>query len=91
MPHIIFFDSVPFVLMNKLRNKEILEKFGIHIRNIRTKKQMTMEELAFACEVEYSQISRIERGKINATLTTLDALAKGLEITMEELLHNFNS
>ena len=76
--------------MNKLRNKELLEKFGLHVRAIRIEKQMTMEELAFACEVEYSQISRIERGKTNTTLTTLDALAKGLEMTMEELLHQFN-
>jgi transcriptional regulator with XRE-family HTH domain len=51
---------------------------------------MTMEELAFACEVEYSQISRIERGKTNTTLTTLDALAKGLGLTMEDLLHKFH-
>ena len=77
--------------MNNLRNKEILERFGLHVRKIRLEKSMTMEELAFACEVEYSQISRIELGKTNTTLTTLDALAKGLEMTMEELLHNFNS
>lgn len=76
--------------MNNLRDQKLLEKFGKHIRTLRLEKKMTMEELAYACEVEYSQISRIELGKTNTTLTTLDALAKGLEITMQQLLNNFN-
>jgi transcriptional regulator with XRE-family HTH domain len=75
--------------MNKLRNPELLEKFGQHLKNLRTAKGMTQEELSYACDMELSQVYRIEKGKINATLTTLEALAKGLEISVGELLKDF--
>ncbi len=73
--------------MNNLRNTDLLIKFGNHLRNLRTSKKMTLELLAFAADVELSQIYRIEKGKVNPTLTTLIALSSGLEITVLELLN----
>lgn len=75
--------------MNKLRNEKLLEKFGAHLRALRIAKEMTLEELAFACEMELSQVHRIEKGKINTTLSTLEALANGLEISIGDLLKLF--
>jgi len=72
--------------MNKLRNKEVLEKFGEKLYRLRTEKGFTLEQLAFAVDVEISQIHRIEKGKINPTYTTLLALANGLEISISELV-----
>lgn len=77
-------------MSNNLRDTELLKKFGAYIRQLRKKKKITMEELAYACEVEYSQISRIERGLTNTTLTTLFALSKGLEIPLNELLKDID-
>ena len=78
--------------MNKLRNTDQLIKFGGHLRKLRTFKKMTLEQLAFAADVELSQIYRIEKGKINPTLTTLIALSTGLEISVPELVDaDFNS
>lgn len=45
-----------------------------------------MEQLAHLCNVEYSQISRIELGQINTTLNTIKILADSLEIQPKELL-----
>ena len=73
--------------MNNLRNTDLLIKFGNHLRKLRTSKKMTLEQLAFAADVELSQIYRIEKGKVNPTLTTLIALSSGLEITVLELLN----
>jgi len=47
---------------------------------------MTLEQLAFEADIELSQVHRVEKGKINPTLTTLMALAKGLDITLAELM-----
>jgi transcriptional regulator with XRE-family HTH domain len=78
--------------MNKLRNTDQLIKFGNHLRGLRTSKKMTLEQLAFAADVELSQIYRIEKGKVNPTLTTLIALSNGLEISISDLLDNlFNT
>lgn len=76
-------------MSNNLRDKNLLKSFGAYIRQLRNAKKMTMEELAYACDIEYSQISRIERGLTNTTFTTLFALSKGLEIPLKELLINF--
>ena len=44
-----------------------------------------MEKLAQAAGLEYSQISEIELGKINTTISTVYVLAKTLEISPKEL------
>jgi len=52
---------------------------------LRQGKKMTMMELAFAADIEYKQLSRVEKGQTNVTITTLVAIAKGLEVTVEEI------
>lgn len=73
-------------LMNNLRNQELLTKFGERLKALRLSKSLTQEELCYKAEVELSQIYRIEKGKINPTLSTLAAIATALEINIAELL-----
>ena len=54
---------------------------------LRTSKSFTLETLAYASDIEVSQVHRIEKGKINPTYTTLLALAAGLGITISELVN----
>lgn len=86
MPKIILHNSATLVLMNNLRDKEILIDFGNKLNLLRTTKGLTLQELAFEADIELSQVHRVEKGKINPTLTTLNALAKGLGITLAELV-----
>ena len=44
-----------------------------------------MRYLADLADVNYTQISKIETGKINTTISTAYALAKALDITLEQL------
>lgn len=67
--------------MNKIRNEEYLKAFGENLRNVRRKHGMTMMELAFEAEVEYSQIAKIERGLVNTTISTVYNLATALKIS----------
>jgi len=73
--------------MNKLRNTEQLAKFGERLKMLRTSKSLTLETLAYASDIEVSQVHRIEKGKINPTYTTLLALAAGLGISISELVN----
>ena len=86
MPKINFNISATLVVMNNLRNQETLTKFGDRLKTLRVTKGLTLEQLAFEADVELSQVHRVEKGKINPTLTTLIALAKGLGITLAELV-----
>ena len=47
---------------------------------------MTQKALAFEAEVEISQISRLENGKINPTVTSLLTYAKAMKISASLLL-----
>ena len=75
-----------FARVNNTRDQKILTEFGAHLRAKRKEKKLTLKALAFEAEVELSQIYRIEHGKVNATLTTLKALAKALDIPFIELM-----
>ncbi|MDC7995509.1 helix-turn-helix domain-containing protein [Altibacter sp. HG106] len=66
-------------------DKKFIEAFGDNLRKVRHERDMSMEDLAHASELEYSQISRIERGIINTKITTVNAIAKGLKISPKQL------
>lgn len=66
-------------------NKDFIISFGKNLRKIRESKSMSMQTLADIINVEYSQISRIERGLINTSIGITYELAKALEIDIKEL------
>lgn len=49
---------------------------------------MTQEELAFECDyADFSQINRIELGKVNFSISYLKLIADKLEVPVIELLN----
>lgn len=72
-------------------DKDFVAIFGTNVRRIRMSKNMSMEDLAFASDMEYSQISRIERGIINTKISTANNIAKSLEIPVKDLFDFDNS
>lgn len=69
-----------------LRNKDLMEKFGKRVREIREKAGISQQELANLCDLEYSQINRIELGKINTSISHLFVLAKNLNVSPKTLI-----
>jgi transcriptional regulator with XRE-family HTH domain len=67
----------------------ILAKFGEIVLDEAKKKNMSLRKLADASGLEYSQVQRIAKGKVNLALTTIVALCEGLDLTPSELFHNF--
>ncbi|WP_185146962.1 helix-turn-helix domain-containing protein [Chryseobacterium echinoideorum] len=66
-------------------DKEFIRLFGQNLRKIRESKKMSMQSLADSINVEYSQISRIERGVINTSIGVAYAISQALEIEITEL------
>lgn len=60
---------------------------GIHIRQLREKKNLSQQDLANDCSIPKSQIARIESARINTTVRTLIKIANALEIEPKELLN----
>ena len=64
----------------------ILNKFGQRLREKRLALDLSQEDFAEKCGLDRTYISGIERGKRNVSLKNLEAIAKGLGITVGELL-----
>ena len=66
--------------------EKALSKFGSHLRKLREAQGMSIHELSARAALEYSQVQKIEKGRVNLTLITLLALADGLDTTPDTLL-----
>lgn len=71
--------------MDNLDRNTILINFGNRLRITRLAKGFTQEHLANELGIEISQISRIERGVINTSITTLYSISKVLNVDISEL------
>jgi transcriptional regulator with XRE-family HTH domain len=62
-----------------------LKAFGERIAVLRKSKNLSYRKLAQRCNVDYSDISKIEKGHIKIQLPTILELAKGLEVHPKDL------
>lgn len=72
--------------MNNTRDNKLLKRFGKHIRELRTAQDLSQEGLANEAEIPISQIGRIERGEINPTLSTINALSQALKTSLKKIM-----
>lgn len=63
-----------------------LRMVGLRIREIRTNKNLTQEELAELADISVTHISALERGVKNANLSTFVAIANALQVSADTLL-----
>lgn len=68
-----------------MEKEEFVKQIGINIRMIREEKNLSLEKLAHEAGIEYSQLSRIENGKINTSIYSTYTIAKALGISVAEL------
>lgn len=64
----------------------LLTKIGNKIREVRITNNMTIETLANDCGVDYSQIHRMEVGKVNFSISYLYKIADSLKVDPKTLL-----
>ena len=67
-------------------DRDLLNKLGANIREIRLAKGISQETLANECEVDYSQINRMELGKVNFSVSWLSKIATALNVKIKDLL-----
>jgi transcriptional regulator with XRE-family HTH domain len=82
MPYYLLFALTNFVAVRKAVNDTFIKEFGKNLRKIRQSKKMPMQTLAYTINIEYSQISRIELGKINTSISTVYDIAEALDVPL---------
>jgi len=65
---------------------ELQRALGARIRELRMAHGWSQETYADICEIHRSHMGEIERGEVDATISTLAKLAKGLDITVSAML-----
>ncbi|WP_418682053.1 helix-turn-helix domain-containing protein [Alistipes putredinis] len=56
------------------------------IRELRKEKQMTVQELAYRCDMERSNMSRIESGRTNLTVKTMCIICNALNVNLRDII-----
>jgi transcriptional regulator with XRE-family HTH domain len=64
---------------------EINIHIGKKITKLREAKGMTLERLAYENDISKSTVARIEQGVVDARISNLERIAKGLEIKLSDL------
>ena len=67
-------------------DKSILMSFGLSLKKIRLKKNLSQEELAYQSGLHRTYISSVERGERNISLINIVHIANALEASLDELL-----
>lgn len=70
------------------RDNDFLLKIGSRVRELRLQRGLTQMDLAFKCnDKDYSQINRVELGKVNFSISYLSLIAETLGVKPQELLN----
>ena len=74
------------ITLNCLMTNNTLQiNVGKHIQKLRELKGISQQDLAAKCNFEKSNMSRLEAGRVNPTLSTLEKVANALEVSLAEL------
>jgi transcriptional regulator with XRE-family HTH domain len=60
------------------------EKVGARIAQLRQEKQLSQQKLAVDANLERTHLTHIEKGRKNISLSTLEKVIKGLEISVSK-------
>ena len=68
-------------------NSKILLFFGERVRELRTQKKLSQEQLANLADVHRTYIGMIERAEKNITLINIEKITKALEIELKDFFN----
>ena len=72
--------------MARINNEKYTKAFSKHLRETRIKCGMTLDQLGTLSKLDLATVHRIEMSNGNVTLSTMIALAQGLNVHPKELL-----
>ena len=70
---------------------EVRKQFGIRLRQLRLGTHLTQKKLGLMVGMSPRYVSDLENGRRNPTLTCIAKLAKGLGVSLSELLDGVDS
>ncbi len=71
-----------------LEKADFIKIVGLKLRSIRLEHKMTIESAAFNADMDYTQLSRIELGKINTSFFQIYKISKSLNVQMVDIVND---
>jgi transcriptional regulator with XRE-family HTH domain len=68
------------------KDTKTLKVFGKNLKRLRLEKNLSTREFADLADIAYSQVWLLESGQGNPSLTTLLAIARVLEVSLDDLI-----
>lgn len=78
-------DFCPNFEMSMNYQDEILY-ISSRIKELRKERKLTVQELAYRCDMERSNLSRIEAGRTNLTLKTICIICNALDVSLRDVI-----
>jgi len=72
-----------------VKKKGIALHIGLIIRNIRTEKGLSQEDLSYKCDLHRTYIGSIERAEKIPTIVTLEKVADALGVSLSEIFKQY--
>lgn len=66
--------------------QEEIAYISSRIRQLRKERHLTVQELAYRCDMERSNMSRIEAGRTNLTVKTMCIICNALCVSLRDLI-----
>lgn len=66
---------------------KLRERVGLNVRNLRSYRGLSQEQLALAANIDRSYISEIELAKNSASIDVLERIADALKVDPKELFN----
>jgi len=67
-------------------SNDICTDFGRRLRQLRLKRKLSQEELAYRVGMDVSYLSEVENGRKEPCLRKIKELAQGLDITVSSMM-----
>lgn len=85
---IVYGCIVSQICLMSISKEEFCARVGFQVRKLRLEKQLSIEKLALEAGMEYTQVSRIELGRINTSIYHIYKISKSLEVTIPEIFYD---
>lgn len=72
-------------MISQLDKEDFKIQFGKRLAELRNEQNLSYRSLAQRCDLDHSDISKMEKGQVNIQLSSILQLAKGLNVHPMEL------
>lgn len=74
----------------KLKPMDAKQQIGQRIKELRTSKKISQEQLALRAEIDRTYMTSVENGHRNVSIMLIDKIIKALETTYEEFFKGYD-